>query len=177
MEHELITATWIIAISTIIAASSTAVYSHKQHNNAKDQNEILKKQIEYSAMLEIMKIFNNPRIANERFLIYNAYRNNSLYDEKGEFQGKDLAVFCASVRGTFDQMAKLVIDDYVSKEKFLDMYCEPTIRMYKVIKKSIETERMKRNSQQFSSYFEFIFNESRKYWKEKFPNDPEPEPF
>lgn len=141
------------------------------------QNEISKKQIHYLALFEIMKFFNDPRIAKERDIIYNAYRNKSLYSEDGEFQGQDLAGFAASVRGTFDQMGKLVKDEFIPKEQFLDMYAGAVIMMYKVLQKHIENEREKRKTRQFANYFEWIFNEAKDYWKKKFPDEQEPVPY
>lgn len=149
----------------------------KQNAILKEQNKISKKHIEYLAMLEIMKIFNDPRIADERNQIYFANRNNILYDKDGQIQGSDFPSYVASVRGTFDQMGKLVLDEYVPKDQFLEMYCGSVIKMYKVLRRHIEYERKRRNTKHFSEYFETIFNESIAYWKNKFPGEPEPEPF
>jgi len=177
MEHELIEITWVIAISVIIATSTTVIFNLLLTRTAGNQNKISKKQIEYLALLEIMKIFNDPARAKDRHTIYKVYRNNGLYDDKGEFLGLDQAVYAASIRGTFDQMGFLVKEGYVPKEQFLDMYSGSVIRMYKVLQKHIETERKKRGSEHFAVNFESIFNEAKNYWKTKFPGQPEPEPF
>lgn len=174
----------IIAYSTIaiaVAAIGTLLLTWQRLSNQisilKEQIEISKKQNEYLAILEIMKIFSNEVNAKQRFEIYTANKNNSLYTEDGEFQNRDLIFYVASVRGKFDQMGELVKEGYVLKDQFLDMYGGSVIRMYKVLRRHIETERKNRNSQQFAVYFEWIFNEARNYWKAKFRNFPEPEPF
>ena len=178
MEHEVIIATWIIAISTIITAS-ILVISHKE------QNEISKKQIRYQSMLEIMKIFNDPQKSKERHVIYMANHDNVLYKENGDIQEKygagllknPLSMYVASAIGTFDLIGKLVKEEYVNKEEFLDMYVEPVIRMGKVFEKNIIFERNRRNSDRFMIYFDWIFNEARFYWENNFSGQPEPEPF
>lgn len=190
-----ISATTFIGFATVIALIINSYISHRQarildeqknimKENSdkqilvfKEQNKISKKHTEYLAMLEIMKIFNDPRIADERNQIYYANRNNVLYSKDGQILGPDLPVYVASVRGTFDQMGKLVLDDYVPKDQFLEMYCGSVIKMYKVLRRHIEYERNRRNTKHFSVYFETIFNESIAYWKNKFPGEPEPEPF
>ena len=141
------------------------------------ENQISKKHIEFLAMLEIMKIFNDDINAKKRDTLYKKFRTNSLYNDDGSFQGTDLAIYAASVRGTYDQMGKLVKDGYVLKDQFLPMYCGSVIRMFKVFKKHIEYEQRQRESKHLAYYFEWIFNESRNYWKTNFPDEPEPEPF
>jgi len=177
MEYEIITATWIIAIATIFTAVGTIIFHQKQNNRAKEQNETSKKQIEYLALLEIMKIFNNPVNAAQRHRLYSANKRNALYSENGEFQGQDLAVDAGSVLGTFDIMGILVKEGYVNKEQFLNMYVAPVIRVYKLLKRHIENERERRISTHFVVNFEWLFTESKRYWNEKFSGHPEPEPF
>jgi len=177
MEHELITATWIIAFSTIGAVTISAIYYTKLNSNAKKQNEISKKQIEYLALLEIMKIFSDPQNANSRHKIYSAYRNNALYGENGELQGQDQAVYVASIVGTYNQMGKLVKEGFVQKDQFLDMYYGSVIRMYKVLKKHLKLEEKKRNSEHYAIHFRWIFDEAIKYLNDNFPEQKEPEPF
>jgi len=177
VEHETVLATWLIAIAAIITAITTIIFLIKQHNNAKKQNEISKKHNEYLGILEIMKIFNDPQKAKERYTLYEAYRNNSLLDKDNKFLGQDLKFFAASVLGIYDQMGKLVDDEYVQKDQFLDMYGGSVIRMYKVLQRFIDKEREERKSKHFMVYFEKIFNAAKDYWKEKFPDEPEPEPF
>ena len=171
-------ATWIIAKATIITAGGTLVFHHKQ-------NETSKKHIEYMAMLEIMKIFNDRQNAKERHVIYIANQNNSLYEENGDIKRSypdvvmphPLPMYVASTLGTFDQIGKLVKEVYVDKEEFLDMYVDPVIRMGKTLQRNILFERKRRNSDHFMVYFDWIFNEARIYWDNNFSGQPEPEPF
>jgi len=151
--------------------------SEKQIAHLDTENQLSEKHIEYLGMLEIMRYFNDPRIAKERDTIIRAYRNNSLYDKVGGFRRKDLGEMVASVRGTFDQMGKLVLDKYVDEEQFYNMYADSVIVMYKILKKHIDTERTKRQSNFLAHNFESIFNQAKDYWKAKFPNEKEPEPF
>lgn len=176
MERELIEITWVIAISVIIATSTTVIFNFLLTRTARNQNKISKKHIEYLGMLEIMRYFNDPRIAKERDIIIRANRTNSLYDEVGGFQ-EDQGVMVASVRGTFDQMGKLVLDKYVNEKQFYNMYADSVIVMYKILKKHIDTERTKRKSDFLAHNFESIFKEAKVYWKTNYPNEPEPEPF
>ena len=169
--------TAIIGSITATAITGTYLITKKNSIFLKEQNKISEKHTEYFGMLEIMRYFNDPRIANERDRIIRAYRSNSLYDEVGGFQGKDLGEIVASVRGTFDQMGKLVLDKYVNEEQFYNMYADSVIVMYKILKKHIDTEREKRESNFLAHNFESIFNQAREYWKTKFPNEKEPEPF
>ena len=73
VEEILATGTLIVAIGTIGALFIHWYYYQRQ-------NEIAKKNINFLAMLEIMKIFNDPKAANERHIVYSAYKDNSLYD-------------------------------------------------------------------------------------------------
>jgi len=111
MEHELITATWIIAVAAMITAGGSLVFYHKQ-------NETSKKHIEYMAMLEIMKIFNSDKNAERRSSIYFAYADRKLYDANDEIYDIDLKYSVASIRATYDQMGQLVKGGYVKKKEW-----------------------------------------------------------
>ena len=151
--------------------------NHRAGKQLEKQNKISKQQIEYQGILEIMKIFNNDENGRKRDKIYEKNRHGTLYKDNGEFLDDETRFYVASVRGTFDNMGKLVHDNYVNKEQFLSMYCGSVIRMFKVLRPHIEFERKDRPSQHFAVYFEEIFNDSRKYWSENFSDDPEPEPY
>ena len=56
------------------------------------------------------------------------------------------------------------------------MYVESVIYMYKVLRPHINYERERRESKNFASNFEWIFEEAKKYWKENFPSITEPVP-
>lgn len=149
----------------------------KQNTISEEQNRLAKRNIEYQGILEAMKIFNDDQNAKNRDSIYEQYRNETLYNSEGDIPTELDKFYVASVRGMFDNMGKLVDEGYVNKEQFLSMYCGSIIRMYKVLKRHVEYERKKRKSKHFAVYFEKIYDESRKYWKNKFPDTPEPEPY
>ena len=175
----------IIAYSTIVVAAATLGSLGTYWYFFRKQNVISEKQIRYQSMLEIMKIFNEPQKAKERHVIYMANHDNALYKENGDIQEEygagilknPLSMYVASTMGTFDLIGKLVKEEYVNKEEFLDMYVEPVIRMGKVFEKNIIFERNRRNSDHFMIYFDWIFNEARIYWDNNFSGQPEPEPF
>jgi len=169
--------TAVIGSITAIAILGTYFIVKNNSKLLKEQNKISKKHIEYLGMLEIMRYFNDPRIAKERDIIVRANRTNSLYGEVGGFKNKSIGEMVASVRGAFDQMGKLVLDKYVDEKQFYNMYADSVIVMYKILKKHIDAERTKRKSNFLAHNFESIFNESRNYWKTNFPDEPEPEPF
>ncbi len=178
------TPTWIIAFATLIASFVTVAAFVRQNKNAKIQNDIAieqnlvsKQNIEYQGILEIMKIFNDDKNAEKRNTLYEMLRKNTLYLDNGEFASKELQYIGASVRGTFDVFGKLIKDNYVNKEQFLSMYCGSVIRMYKVLRKHIETQRQTRGENHLAENFEQIFNDSITYWKNHFPDAPEPEPY
>ena len=174
-------ATVIVAIGTI-AALFIHWYYYRQ------QNIIAKNEINYYAMLEIMKIFNDTETARKRDILYSAFRDNRLYKNangdiaehynfSADVKFYRLPEVVASVRGSFDQMGKLVKEEYVQREEFLEMYCDPVIRMGKVLKRHIIRERERRGHGHFMIYFDEIFNDARIYWEREFPNIPEPDPF
>ena len=185
MEHELTIATYVIASSTMGVVISSAWYNSRLIKNSKNQSELTKKHMRFLAMLEIMKIFNEPEKAKERHVVYTANQQNVLYKENGDIRESfsegmgfhNLPMYVASTRGTFDQMGKLVIEGYVDKEEFLHMYFDPVIRMGKVLRRNILYEREQRKSDHFMINFECIFNDARLYWEKNFPGQSEPEPF
>jgi len=179
----------LLGIGTIIVAFATIGtlifywrnYVHQKQFSIQ-QNEIAKRNINYNAMLQIMKIFNDPVMARKRDIIYKRYRNNELYNNSGEIDfvildDGTLPEYVASVRGSFDQMGKFVKEGYVKPLDFLNMYGDPVIRMGKVLERHIIHEREIRKSNHFMVYFEEIYNSARIWWKISFPDVPEPEPF
>lgn len=175
----------ILAYSTMIVAFATLGALGIHWYYYRKQNDISKNQVYYSSMIEIMKIFNNEKNAYDRHVIYTANRENQLYDAEDEIKNKfvydgkivTLNHIVASVSATYDQMGKLINENYVRQEEFLDMYVGSVIRMGKILRLHILHQRKIRNTDHFMIYFEQIFSDGRVYWEKKFPSFPEPEPF
>lgn len=173
-----------VGIGTLLIAFATiaTVIIHSFHY--KSQNEIAKRNINYNAMLQIMKIFNDPITARERHVVYHWYRIKKLYDTNDEILNvpitelnRQLPEIVASVRGSFDQIGKLVKEGYVDKNEFLDMYVDPIIRMWKVLERHIVHERTLRKHDHFMVNFRDIFNDAKTFWDMRFTGIPEPEPY
>lgn len=165
-----------IGTITALALLANVFISHRQSAFLKEQNKTSKKHAEYLGILEIMKIFNNDENGQRRDEVYSAYNINHLYDANDYIFEKTMRNNVAAVRGNYEMMGSLVKEGYVQKQKFLEMYVESVINMYKVLRPHINYERKRRKSKNFASNFEWIFEEAKKYWKENFPSITEPDP-
>jgi len=170
------TVTGSIGVITALALLANVFISHRQSAFLKDQNKISKKHAEYLGILEVMKIFNNDKNGQRRDEVYSAYNIKNLYDANDYIFEKAMRNKVAAVRGNYEMMGSLVKEGYVQKQKFLEMYVESVINMYKVLRPHINYERRHRKSKNFASNFEWIFEEAQKYWKENFPSITEPNP-
>jgi len=123
------------------------------------------------------------RVLIERFNAFNEVESklgrekivNAQYTSDGDFVGakSDYKIFKKEL-GVLDTTANLVKHGDVSKKRFLELLAAIIIVTYEGAKPYINFVRKKRETEYYAFYFEWLYNESIKWWKKNRIGEPKP---
>ncbi|AFU60300.1 MAG: hypothetical protein QXX64_03955 [Nitrososphaera sp.] len=157
----------------VIVGTATAVISAFTIYYRKKQYEIMAKQYNLNALLEVFQLLNNETHRKARQAVYRYHR--SRLDGKNpdeEEVGQEIAM----VRSDFDMIGTFIRNELISKEVFLDAYWDTTLICWDALKDNIAKERELRQNQHYMANFEHLAYEARQY-KEKYMPRESVEPY
>jgi len=70
----------------------------------------------------------------------------------------------------------MIKNELLEKQTFLDVYANTVLLCWKSLEEHIQDERVKRNYPTYMQFFEYLYEESKTYWQQKYPNQDLPEP-
>lgn len=142
----------------ILSLISTVIIAFVAHG-------FLRKQHRVNGLLDAFKILNSREHRTSRKKVY------QLNEEYKTQTHKDLKIFhkpqVEDVRADFDIIGSLIKSGNIDKEQFLIEFGPLAYRCWTCLKDSIEDERKIRKFDPFMSNFEWLADESNKYWLKK----------
>jgi hypothetical protein len=154
-----------LTIVIIVAFVLFSLFLKKQNN----------KETQMKSLIIIFELLSDNKQRAARKRLFEANRNG-IIDNNGKITDPSYYDDIEKVRSTLDLVGGLVKNGYVPKEHCIEMFMGIVIRCWKVLEKNIQYDR-KSAGIHFKLDFEWLAIESKKLWKKKYPNSPEPELF
>lgn len=146
-------------VGAFIAGIIAIIMARSQTRLQELSADYQQRHLDLTSTLEVFKILNNHKHRLAREIVYCAYKS----DDEQVFDREPYHSAAAMVRADMDQVGVLIEDGLLDENKFLKMYWNTVLLVWRALEKDIIRERSIRKYDNYMTKFEKLSNSARKY--------------